>query len=360
MPDRPSSRRGSLAIADGVRVGWGRPAAFDRDRALGLLGAAERARAAGLAARRPPRPVPPRADAAARPRRGRGRHAGRAGRGRRPRASAAALEHGRPRLRWPDAAGPAPVGRPRVVRRAGGRRARPAGRRGRGRRGAAAGGRVPRRGGGTARRDRPTCSAARAARAIRRWVRAEAVLKADGRGLRVEPAHVRFDGDRARLPDRADEFRLVDRRIDGLPRQRRRREPPAPPVTGPGGRQRRQLRVVEPRLEERCEVATACARRRASMKSAVVAVAVPCGPPPSPAARRRTRRRRARVAARAGSARRACRGGRRTCWPGRGRRSGGRRAGARAARGAAGRAGPPWPGPRHPTTATRRSSRSPR
>jgi len=51
--------------------------------------------------------------------------------------------------------------------------------------------------------------------AIRRWVRAEAVLKADGRGLRVDPAHVRFDGDRARLPDRADEFRLVDRRIDG-------------------------------------------------------------------------------------------------------------------------------------------------
>lgn len=36
-------------------------------------------------------------------------------------------------------------------------------------------------------------------RDIRSWTRTEAVLKADGRGLRVDPAEVVFDGDRAEL-----------------------------------------------------------------------------------------------------------------------------------------------------------------
>ena len=37
------------------------------------------------------------------------------------------------------------------------------------------------------------------ARSIERWTRTEAVLRADGRGLRVDPAEVTFDGDTASL-----------------------------------------------------------------------------------------------------------------------------------------------------------------
>lgn len=36
-------------------------------------------------------------------------------------------------------------------------------------------------------------------RSIERWTRTEAILKADGRGLRVDPADVTFDGDMASL-----------------------------------------------------------------------------------------------------------------------------------------------------------------
>jgi 4'-phosphopantetheinyl transferase len=124
------------------------------------------------------------------------------------------LEHGRPRLRWPDAAGPTPsvglascdglvvaaLGPPEVAVGIDVERPRA----------------TKTRGAEADRRDAVSQLLGGTRRtAIRRWVRAEAVLKADGRGLRIDPSHVRFDGDRARLPDRADEFRLVDRRIDG-------------------------------------------------------------------------------------------------------------------------------------------------
>jgi 4'-phosphopantetheinyl transferase len=216
MPDRPSQRRGatagSSAIDGGVRVAWGRPAAFDRDRALGLLGAAERARAGVTRDDRLDRFLLGRmllrdlaADAG-------GVQAEQVA------VEAACercgLEHGRPRLRWPDAAGPAPsvglascdglvvaaLAPPEVAVGIDVERPRAA----------------TSRGAEVERRDAVSQLLGGPRRtAIRRWVRAEAVLKADGRGLRVEPAHVRIDGDRARLPDRTDEFRLVDRRIDG-------------------------------------------------------------------------------------------------------------------------------------------------
>ena len=217
MPDRPSQRRGatdgSLELDGGVRVRWGRPAAFDRDRALGLLGTAERGRAAGLA----------RDDRLDRFLLGRmllRDLAADAGGVRAEQVGVEAvcercgLEHGRPRLRWPDAAGPAPsVGLASCDGLVVAALAPP---------GVAVGIDVERpratttRGAEAERRDAVAHLLGGPRRtAIRRWVRAEAVLKADGRGLRVEPARVRFDGDRARLPDRADEFRLVDRRIDG-------------------------------------------------------------------------------------------------------------------------------------------------
>ena len=167
-------------------MGWGRPAAFDRDRALGLLGAAERARAAGLVrddrldrfllGRMLLRDLA--ADAGGVPAEQVAVEAA---------CERCGLEHGRPRLRWPDAAGPAPsvglascdglvvaalappdvavgidVERPRAATT---------------------------RGAEAERRDAVALLLGGPRRtAIRRWVRAEAVLKADGRGLRVEPA----------------------------------------------------------------------------------------------------------------------------------------------------------------------------
>ena len=123
-------------------------------------------------------------------------------------------EHGRPRIEWPDTAGPAWSASisscPDLVVAA----VAPAG--------AAVGvdvepGRSAESRGREAERRRavveligePTRTA------IRRWVRTEAVLKADGRGLRVEPDLVRFDGTAARLDDRQQVYRVVDRRIDG-------------------------------------------------------------------------------------------------------------------------------------------------
>ncbi|GAA1948807.1 4'-phosphopantetheinyl transferase family protein [Agromyces allii] len=44
--------------------------------------------------------------------------------------------------------------------------------------------------------------------ALRHWVRIEAVLKADGRGLRVDPADVRVRGSIANLSDSALRYRL--------------------------------------------------------------------------------------------------------------------------------------------------------
>ena len=214
----PNITGGSATIDGGVRLAWADPAEFDRARALRLLGPAERARAAGDGACRPARPIPPRADAAARPRRGR-RRASRPeevdGDGRR--ASAAAPSTGGPALRWPDAAGPPPTRRawPRAHGLVVAALA-PAGRRGRRRRGAAAGVARPR---GRAPRGRiaDACSAAASRSAVRRWVRAEAVLKADGRGLRVEPGRGRRAtgalATRRRRARRA--YRIVDRRIEG-------------------------------------------------------------------------------------------------------------------------------------------------
>ncbi len=51
--------------------------------------------------------------------------------------------------------------------------------------------------------------------AIRRWVRLEAVLKADGRGLRVDPSRVAFHGSTAHVDDDPAAFRISDRRIAG-------------------------------------------------------------------------------------------------------------------------------------------------
>lgn len=42
----------------------------------------------------------------------------------------------------------------------------------------------------------------------RRWTEIEAVLKADGRGLQLDPASVRFIGTAASVPDRDDVFAL--------------------------------------------------------------------------------------------------------------------------------------------------------
>lgn len=54
---------------------------------------------------------------------------------------------------------------------------------------------------------------------LREWVRVEAVLKADGRGLRVDPALVGIrtadDGWSATLPDRTGSFAGID--VDGPP-----------------------------------------------------------------------------------------------------------------------------------------------
>jgi 4'-phosphopantetheinyl transferase len=45
---------------------------------------------------------------------------------------------------------------------------------------------------------------------ITRWTRVEAVLKADGRGLRVDPKRVMFDTDIARIDDAPERYQLSD------------------------------------------------------------------------------------------------------------------------------------------------------
>lgn len=54
-----------------------------------------------------------------------------------------------------------------------------------------------------------------AGRAVRRWTQVEAVLKADGRGLRVDPSLVRIAGSSARVADDPAHYRLP--RITGPP-----------------------------------------------------------------------------------------------------------------------------------------------
>lgn len=202
------------AIADtGVRMRWARPDGFDRERALRWLGSAERARAEAtphdglrdrfLLGRMLLREVAARAGGIPAEEIRIVATCARCG-----------AEHGRPRIEWPDSAGPAWSASlsscPDLVVAA----VAPAG--------AAIGVDVE--------PDRSAESRGREAErrmavveligepsrtAIRRWVRTEAVLKADGRGLRVEPALVRFDGTAARLDDRSQVYRVVDRRIDG-------------------------------------------------------------------------------------------------------------------------------------------------
>ncbi len=52
---------------------------------------------------------------------------------------------------------------------------------------------------------------------LQHWVRAQAVLEADGRGVRVAPEHVRLDAGRRKgwIPDRKMKYSLVDASRDG-------------------------------------------------------------------------------------------------------------------------------------------------
>lgn len=52
---------------------------------------------------------------------------------------------------------------------------------------------------------------------LQHWVRVQAVLEADGRGVRVAPEHVRLDTGRHRgwIPDRKMKYELVDASRDG-------------------------------------------------------------------------------------------------------------------------------------------------
>ena len=203
---------GSITIDGGVRLAWADPAEFDRAQARRLLGAAERVRAAGTQ----------RADQRDRFLLGRllvrclAADIGGIG----PEevnvtatCERCGREHARPRVSWPAAAGPTPsvslascdglvvaalapaavavgvdVERPRPTSRAAEAE----------RRGAVA-----------------DLVGGRRRTALRRWVRAEAVLKADGRGLRVDPGAVVVRGRLARVGGEPTPYRIVDRRIAG-------------------------------------------------------------------------------------------------------------------------------------------------
>lgn len=63
----------------------------------------------------------------------------------------------------------------------------------------------------------PDAHSESAAELLRHWTRVEAVLKADGRGLRVDPALVRVSGDSvARIGDDPLRYRLVDASVGPL------------------------------------------------------------------------------------------------------------------------------------------------
>jgi 4'-phosphopantetheinyl transferase len=47
-------------------------------------------------------------------------------------------------------------------------------------------------------------------RSLQRWTRTEAILKADGRGLRVDPAELIFDGDTGRVRGTEARYRLSE------------------------------------------------------------------------------------------------------------------------------------------------------
>lgn len=208
---------GSAAIPGGVRLAWANPDEFDRGRALHLLGSAERSRA--VATTHP----------GLRDRFLLGRMllrdlAAEAG-GTRPGAvevtavcEHCGAEHGRPRVRWSDVPAPPPTATLASCAHLVVAAIAPAG--------VAVGvdvepARVPREADAARRRAIVELLGGAPRTAVRRWVRAEAVLKADGRGLRVEPGRVAFsnDGDRggaaAQVPGAPAVYDLIDRRIEG-------------------------------------------------------------------------------------------------------------------------------------------------
>ena len=209
---------GSAAIDGGVRLAWASPDEFDRGRALHLLGSAERARAVRTA------------NAGLRDRFLLGRMllrdlAAEAVGMRAEAVEVAAVcercgaEHGRPRLRWSDALAPPPAASLASCAHLVVAAIAPAG--------VAVGvdvepARVPREADAARRGAIVELLGGTPRTAVRRWVRAEAVLKADGRGLRVEPGQVAFsetrgarDGMTARVPDSPTVYHLTDRRIEG-------------------------------------------------------------------------------------------------------------------------------------------------
>jgi 4'-phosphopantetheinyl transferase len=207
----PSITGGSGTIDGGVSFAWADPRAFDHARASRLLGDAERVRAAGIA------------DAARRDRFLLGRMllrdlAAVAGGLLREEVRVTAVcarcgaEHGRPALRWPDAAGPPPsvsvASCPILVVAALAPPGVPVGVDVEPRR--ASPDREPAR-----RADLATVLGGPSRSAVRRWVRAEAVLKADGRGLRVDPGSVIVRTRLARIGGEPTPYRLIDRRIAG-------------------------------------------------------------------------------------------------------------------------------------------------
>ncbi|GAA1769098.1 4'-phosphopantetheinyl transferase family protein [Agromyces humatus] len=207
----------SAGLDEGVRLAWANPDDFDRGRALHLLGNAERARAVatthpGLRDRFLLGRMLLRDLAAA------------AGGMRSEAVEVTAAcercgaEHGRPRLRWSDVASKPPAASlascghlvVAVIAPAGvavGVDVEPA--------------RVPREADTARRRAIVELLGGTPRTAVRRWVRAEAALKADGRGLRIEPGRIVFetrgsrDGVTAHLPGTATVYDLIDRRIEG-------------------------------------------------------------------------------------------------------------------------------------------------
>jgi len=208
-------------IDGGVRLAWASPDEFDRGRALHLLGRAERTRAVHTA------------NTGLRDRFLLGRMLLRdlaADAGGVPAETVevtavcerCGAEHGRPRLRWSDVPAPPPNASLASCAHLVVAAIAPAG--------VAVGVDVE-----PARVPRETDAARRGAivellggstrTAVRRWVRAEAVLKADGRGLRVEPGRIAFaetsvgrgarGGVTARMPASPTAYEVVDRRIEG-------------------------------------------------------------------------------------------------------------------------------------------------
>ena len=212
---------GIASIDGGVRLAWACPDEFDRGRALHLLGSAERARAVRIA------------NVGLRDRFLLGRMllrdlAAEAGGLRAESVEVTAVcercgaEHGRPRLQWSDAPAAPPTASLASCAHLVVAAIAPAG--------VAVGvdlepARVPREADAARRRAIVELLGGTPRTAVRRWVRVEAVLKADGRGLRVEPGLIAFaetrsarggrGGVTARVPGVPTVYDLVDRRVEG-------------------------------------------------------------------------------------------------------------------------------------------------